>query len=182
MKLQGDYKLWTVTQTQFGQIIGVTQQRVNQLIDEKIILKDESSKNSAVMLIDSLREYYLSKQAAKDGGESVNFWKERALNEKAKRELNELKLEKERGNLYDACTVENVLAETIVNFRNKITGIPNKISPQLANKTAGEINELLAEEIEDVLNELADELEKGDFVGEDDEDPETTEGENSAED
>jgi phage terminase Nu1 subunit (DNA packaging protein) len=163
MKLQGDHNLWTVTQTQFGQIIGVSQQRVNQLIDEKIVLKDESSKNSAVLLIDSLREYYCSKQAAKDGGESVNFWKERALNEKAKRELNELKLAKARGEVYEAATVEAVMQEQLTDFKNKLLSLPNKLSPQLEGKTAGQINRLLNEELEDALKELAENYESADL-------------------
>ena len=163
MKLQGDHNFWTVTQTQLGKILGVTQQRVNQLIDEKIVFRDESSKGGAVMLIDSLREYYLSKNASKDEGESVNFWRERARNEKAKRELNELKLSRARGELYDADIVESTICESLTNFRNKLLGLPNKLAPQLVGKTAGQINEILTEEIEDVLNELANNLEGADF-------------------
>lgn len=166
MKLQGNPKVWTVTQTQFGQIIGVSQQRVSQLIDEQVLMKDETSKSGAILLIDSLREYYLSKQANKDGAESVNFWKERALNEKAKRELNEIKLEQARGNLYDAETVENVMAEILVNFRNKLTGVPNKLSPRLANKSAAEINAALTEELTDLLFELCQEFESTEFAEE----------------
>lgn len=164
MKLQGNPKIWTVTQTQFGQIIGVSQQRVSQLIDEQVLLKDEGSKSGAILLIDSLREYYLSKQAAKDGTESINYWKERALLTKKQRELTELKLEKERGNLYEAAEVEAVITEMLVNFRNKLTGIAAKLSPQLAGKNVAQINSILANEIEDNLNELADELEGANFV------------------
>lgn len=166
MKLQGNPKIWTVTQTQFAQIIGVSQQRVSQLIDEQVLMKDEGSKSGAILLIDSLREYYLSKQAAKDGAESINYWKERALLTKKQRELAELKLEKERGNLYDAAEVEGVLTELIVNFRNKLSGIAAKLSPQLAGKDVAQINKIIAAEIDDNLEELADELAGTDFTEE----------------
>ena len=166
MKLQGNPKIWTVTQTQFAQIIGVSQQRVSQLTDEQVLMKDEGSKSGAILLIDSLREYYLSKQAAKDGAESINYWKERALLTKKQRELAELKLEKERGNLYDAAEVEGVLTELIVNFRNKLSGIAAKLSPQLAGKDVAQINKIIAAEIDDNLEELADELAGTDFTEE----------------
>lgn len=164
MKLQGNPKIWTVTQSQFGQIIGVSQQRVSQLINEQVLMKDEGSKSGAILLIDSLREYYLSKQAAKDGAESINYWKERALLTKKQRELAELKLEKERGNFYEAAEVEAVITEMLVKFRNKLTGIAAKLSPQLEGKTLAQINSILAEEIEDNLNELASEMEGANFV------------------
>lgn len=166
MKLQGNPKIWTVTQTQFAQIIGCSQQRVSQLIDEQVLMKDEGSKSGAILLIDSLREYYLSKQAAKDGAESINYWKERALLTKKQRELAELKLEKARGNLYEADIVEDVISESLVNFRNKLSGIPNKLSPRLQGKNVAQINKILAEELEEVLNELADNLEAADFYDE----------------
>lgn len=167
IKLVGDYKQWVVSQTQLSKMLNISQPRINQLIDEQIVFRDDGSKNGAVFLIDSLRNYYSSKNAAKDNDGTANFWKERALHERAKRQLSELKLAVQQGELYEASTIEFALTETITNFRNKLSGIPAKMAMQLQGKTAAQINQLLTEEIENDLNELADELEGGAFLNED---------------
>ena len=152
MKLKGNYKEWTVSQSQLGTILNVSQPRVNQLIEEEIVLRDESAKNGAVLLIDSLRNYYLSKNAA---GDNVNFWKEKGLHERAKRELAELKLRIQRGELYEAAVVESVMIEHLTNFRTKLLGLPSKIAATLPPSIRGEVYDTLTAEIENALEELA---------------------------
>ena len=163
MRLTGNYNDWVVTQTQLGQILEVSQPRINQLIDEEIVMRDESSKSGAVFLIDSMKNYYLSKNAAVDGGGNVNFWKERGLHERAKRELAELKLKQRRGELYEAETVERVMIEHLTNFRNKLLGLPAKMAAVLEGKTRGEIYELINLEIEAALEELSNNYKGADF-------------------
>lgn len=167
MKINGNYKQWSVSQTQLGKILEVSQARINQLIDEEIVLRDESSKGGAVLLIDSLKNYYLSKNAATDdNGNSVNFWKEKGLHERAKRKMAELKLRERKGELYEAETVENVLFEITTNFRNKLLGLPSKFSAQLEGKPKEKINVILTEEIERCLEELSRNYTSADFKAE----------------
>lgn len=153
MKIQGEVKDATCTQTQLGRALGVSKQRVNQLIDEGVVIRDEFSTNGQVMLFESLQNFFLSKNTAGDG---VNFWKEKGLHEKAKREFAELKLSKSRGEVYDASTVEGVLVELLTNFRSKLTGLPAKYSTQLEGKTRAEIYDLLTTAIEEELTELSE--------------------------
>lgn len=160
MRIVGNYKEWSVSQTLLGQILNISQPRVNQLIDEKIVLRDESTKGSAVLLIPSLRNYYLSKNAS--GGE-VDFWKEKGLHEKAKREMTELKLQERRGELYEAETVEAVMVEQLTNFRNKLLGLPSKFATQLEGKNREEINDILTVEIENLLEELSQNYQNANF-------------------
>ena len=141
----------TMTQGELGKVLGLTQARISQLLDEGILVRDEESRRP--LLFESLRNYYLSKNAT---GEGVNFWKERGLHEKAKRELAELKLAKSRGEVYDATTVESVLVELLTNFRSKLTGLPAKYSTQLEGKTRGEIYDMLTTAIEEELTELSE--------------------------
>lgn len=156
MKLNGNYKEWAVSQTMLGKILGVSQQRVNQLIDEDVALRDESSKSGAVLLIDSLRNYYLSKRlTADEGGGEVNFWKEKSLHERAKRELTELKVRERKGELYEAEIVEQVMLEQLTNFRTKLLGLPAKFAAQLEGKSRAEIYDSLNAEIENCLEELS---------------------------
>lgn len=162
----------TVTQSQLAKALGVSQPRINQLIDEGVVVRDELATNGQVMLFESLQNYFLSKNASGDG---VSFWKERSLHEKAKRELAELKVVKARGDVYEAETVEQVMVEQLTNFRAKLSGIPSKYAAQLEGKSRGEIYEALTDAIEENLTELAEGYRADDFAEDvTDEDEKTT--------
>lgn len=179
MKLNGNYKEWAVSQSLMGKILEVSQPRVNQLIDEDIVLRDELSKSGAVLLIESLKNYYQSKQAISDeGGKSVSFWKEKALHERAKRELAELKLQERKGELYEAETVEQVMVEQLTNFRTKLLGLPAKFATRLEGKTREEIYDTLTAEIENCLSELAENYKAANFQNEEIEIEEIEDNEN----
>lgn len=165
MKVVGDVKDATVTQSQLARALDVSKQRVNQLIDEGVVIRDEQATNGQVMLFESLQNYFLSRNV-NVGDDNVNFWKERGLHEKAKRELAELKLAKSRAELYDASTVEQTLSEILTNFRSKLLGLPSKYAPQLDGKNRGDIYKMLTNAVEELLTELAAELESVNFEDE----------------
>lgn len=170
MKLDKNCKEWTVSQSHLARILEVSHQRVNQLIEEEVVVRDESSKSGGVFLIESLRNYYLSKNTVKDNESgSVNFWKEKGLHERAKRQMAELKLRVRKGELYEASIVEAVMTEQLVNFRNKLLGIPAKFATRLEGKSRAEINDALTEEIENCLDELSKNYKNANFSGDDDE-------------
>lgn len=160
MKLDGEIQDVTVTQRQLSRALQLGTTRINQLIDEGIVIRDETSRSGQVMLLESLKNYYLSKNVSGDG---VNFWKERGLHEKAKRELAELKLSKSRGEVYEAATVESVLVELLTNFRSKLLGLPAKYSPQLEGKSRAEIYDVLTAALEEELTELSEGVTEIDF-------------------
>ena len=163
-KLDGEIQLKVVTQKQLAAALGLGTTRINQLIDEGIVVRDETARNGQVMLFESLRNFFLSRNANwGDGSEPVNFWRERGLHEKAKREIAEVKLAKMKGELYESATVESVLGEIITNFRNKLLGLPSKYAAQLDGKNRGEIYSILTEAIEENLTELAAQLEDASF-------------------
>lgn len=163
MKLVGNIKEITCSQTQLGRALGLSTPRVNQLIEEGVVIRDEESKSGQVMMFDSLQNYFLSKNATGDG---VNFWKEKGLHEKAKRELAEIKVQITRGELYEAATVENVMIEQLANFRTKLLGLPSKFAPQFEGKPRGEIFDTLTAAIEECLTELAENYNSADFAPE----------------
>lgn len=156
MKITGNFKEWAVTQSLLAKILELSIPRINQLIDEEIVVRDENSKSGAVLLIDSLKNYYGSKRSNEDNGGTVNFWKERALNEKAKREINQIKLRKMTGELYTAATVENAFADVLTILRGNLLALPAKFALQLENKSRAEIHAVLTEEINFLLNNVAD--------------------------
>lgn len=153
MKYKGDIKEITVTQTALGAALGISQQRINQLADEEICVRDEFDKQGGVFLFDSLKNYFLSKNQSATGG--VNFWAEKALNEKAKREMNELKLQQARGELYVAADVESAFVEMLTALRSNLLALPAKLSAQLEGKSREEIYRSLNAELEERLEELS---------------------------
>ncbi|MBR1645167.1 MAG: hypothetical protein IJ685_00175 [Selenomonadaceae bacterium] len=163
-KLNEEITSCTVTQTNLGRALGLSQQRINQLIDEGIVIRDDFDKAGRVMLYDSLQNFFLSKNATLgEGSNNVNFWKEKGLHEKAKRELAEVKLAKTRGELYEASAVEGVLSEILTNFRSKLLGLPAKYAAQLEGKSRAKIYQLLNSAVEENLIELAAGLEGATF-------------------
>lgn len=156
MKITGNFEEWTVTQTQLAKILGLTVGRINQLIDEKIVERDESTKTGEVFLIESVKNYYESKNFYKDKkGDKVNFWEERGLHERAKRQMAELKLSKMRGEVYEAKTVDEAFRKLVMILRDNLLALPSKYAPQLEGKKPEQIYEILFEEIESNLAELS---------------------------
>ena len=130
--------------------MGLTQQRISQLELAGVMIR--ASDKSGLILAESLRSYYLSNRTTEEG---LSFWKERTLHEKAKRELAELKLRERQGELYEAETVESVLAELLTDFRNKLLGVGHKLALQLENQSAAVICKIIDTEIHSLLVELS---------------------------
>ena len=153
MKVKENIKELTTSQYNLSKALGLTPQRVNQLIDEGVVIRDEGDKSGGVMLFDSLKNYFSSKVKNADG---LDYWDEKAKHEKVKRETSELKLKKLDGSVYDAKTVELAMTEQLVTLRTKLLGLPVKLTPQLEGKKKNEIYDLMTSEIEDILNELSE--------------------------
>lgn len=131
----------------------MTQQRISQLLADKTMLRDESDKTGRVLLAESLRSYYLSNKAT---GDTVNYWKERALRERANRKLDELELKRAEGSVYDSSTVELAFIEMLSMLRTHLLGLPSKFAVQLEGKNRNEIYDILTQEIEMKLTEMSE--------------------------
>ena len=157
MKISKDLKQLTTTQTEMGRVLGITQQRVSQLVKDDIV---KVSPTGAVLVIESLKNFYKYQTGSSVDGESGNgvldLKAEQARHERAKREIAELKLAKLEGEVYDANVVEMVMVEMLSNLRTQPLGIPSKMGPLLEGKTKEEIYSDLTEEIESKLMELSE--------------------------
>ena len=151
-RLRGDLKYYVVSQTQLAAAVGLSTMRINQLIGEGIVIRDPLSRTGEVMMLESLQNFYQSRKTTGDG---VNFWNERALHEKAKRELAELKLGRAKGELLETAKVEDSLTALFRTISQKLLAIPAKMGRQLSGKSNMEIKRLLTEEIEYVLEEMS---------------------------
>ena len=173
MKVKGDIKKITVTQRQIAAAIGITPARVNQLIKDDVIVRDEDNPGGAVLLYESVKRFWSGQKSDESGIEAeLDLTRERAKHEKTKREIAELKLAKMEHRAYSARTVELVLTEMLSNLRTQLLGMPSKLAPQLEGKPRGQIYEIMTRELEERLSELSEytpELFTGEEIESDDE-------------
>ena len=159
MKVSGDPRKITVSQSNFAKAVGLTTGRISQLIKEGVVIRDDKDARGGVFLLESARNYDRLKGPAvssEDGEDSLDLMAEKARHEKVKRELAELKLAKAEARAYDARTVEMVMTEMLSNLRTQLLGLPSKLAPQLEEKSKGEIYSIMTKEIEDKLGELSE--------------------------
>lgn len=142
----------TTTQTQMARALKISQQRVSQMAKDGTLPVDETG---ALLLVDGLRKYYQGTVSGAAGLEEIDLEKERALHEKVKREIAELKLDKMKKNAYSARVVEYVMTAMVANLRTQLLGLPSKLAPMLEGKSKEEIYTAMTKEIEEKLSELA---------------------------
>lgn len=135
---------------ELARLLGITQRRVQQLTEMKVITRQPEGD---FLLPEAIAEFYGFKYKT---DESVDYMAEKALHEKAKRELAEMEVRKRQWELFEAADIKEVMTNMLVNFRTQFLGLPDKMSPQLANRSAGEINALLNQEITAELVEVKD--------------------------
>lgn len=142
-----------------GSCWGITDRRVRQLREEGIISEVARGKFN---LTESTRKYceYLRQQAnANIEGKEVklSYDQERALHEKAKREMKELQLKVMRGELHRSEDIEAIMTDMITRAKTKLLGLPSKLAPMVINRSdISLVQGMLQQQVEEALNELAD--------------------------
>ena len=164
-------------------MFGCTTRWVRSLAEEGII---DRLKNGSYELQPTVNKYInhlkLSAEINADGTDKEEYWTEKTLHEKAKRETAELQLAKMKGTMHKSEDVEEVMIDMLSRVKSKLMSIPSKMAPILGEETdINKIQGLLDDEIYMTLEELSEyspelfrgeeyiELEdgKGDVDGED---------------
>ena len=135
---------------ELASLLGLTDRRVRQLADQGVLTRQAEGD---YVLPDAIEEYYTYKYKA---DEEVDYMAEKAKHEKAKREMAELELQKRRNEVHEAENVRRVMSDMLSNLRSQLLGIPAKMAPRLADRSADYIAGELTQEIEDRLTELCD--------------------------
>ena len=91
---------------------------------------------------------------APDG--EINIEEEKALHERVKRHISELRLQTMKGELHKAEDVEKVMTDMLTSFKTRVMNIPSKVAPVLESRDAGFIKDRLTAEVTEALNELKD--------------------------
>lgn len=145
----------TVSAAVLGNIFGVTDRRIRQMAEEGIIVRAAKGRYN---LVDSLKNYILSLKLAVDSNESdnpdgeLNFEEEKALHERVKRHISEMKLQTMKGELHKADDVRHVMTDMLSSFKTRMMNIPAKVAPVLEDRDAGYIKERLTSEVTEALN------------------------------
>lgn len=124
----------TVSAAVLGDMFGVTDRRIRQMAEEGIVAR---AAKGSYKLVESIKNYMLTLKLAAEGvgveladGE-INFDEEKALHERVKRHISELKLQ-------------------------RMMNIPSKAAPILESRDATFIKDRLTSEVTEALNELKD--------------------------
>lgn len=153
-----DVESLTVSAAVLGDIFGVSDRRIRQMAEEGIISRVAKGRYN---FKESVKNYILSLKLAADASTSENpdgeldFNEEKALHERVKRHISELKLQTMKGELHKAEDVQKVMTDMLTAFKTRILNIPAKASPLLANRSeVGYIKDVLMKEVLEALNEL----------------------------
>ena len=131
--------------------LAVTPRRVRQLRDEGVI----AEKAPGLYDLQSCVVRYIS--YLRKGNGSTNLNDERAMLTKAKREAADMENEERRGNLHSTGDIEKCLAALCLNMRGRFSGLPAKLSGELAQMGGNQagIHDKLKAAIDETLEELS---------------------------
>lgn len=149
----------TVSAEVLGDLFGVKDRRIRQMAEEGSVVRAAKGR---YRLVESVKNYLLTLKLAAEGvgveladGE-IDFDEEKALHERVKRHISELKLQTMKGELHKAGDVEMVMMDMLAAFKTRMMNIPSKVAPILENRDAAFIKERLTDEVTEALNELKD--------------------------
>lgn len=159
-----DISTAVVSSRLLAEIIQVSDRRIRQLADEGIIVR---SSKGRYLLKESLKNYIVNlkvENAIKkndkvevnpnlDEVRDLNF--EKACHEHVKRQIAELKLALMKGKVYEEHNVEEVLNDMLTAFKQKMLGVPAKLSSLLENRDRTVINQILTDEMSAILDEFS---------------------------
>mgnify|MGYP001037755658 FL=1 len=155
-----DISAITVNSAALEKIIGVSDRRIRQLAEEHIIIRAAKGRYK---LMDSITNYILTLkvQMEANNAESVDgeidLEEEKAIHERVKRHISELKLQTMRGELHKSEDVERVMMDMLASVRAKLLSMPTKLAPILVSRSEIDfVRNTINREVMEALNELKD--------------------------
>ena len=151
-----------VNQKELAAILGLTDRRIRQLKTEFGLFSGASAvpggKQKRYKLEVCVPEYinYKLETEVQQGTSRVKE-KEQAEHEQIKKKISILKLRKLRRELHEADDVEKFLTDMLVNFKNRLLSVPQKVAPLVVGEDdVNVILDLLEREIFQSLDELSE--------------------------
>lgn len=149
----------TVSAAVLGDLFGVTDRRIRQMAEEGTVVRAAKGRYK---LVDSVKSYLLTLKMSVENADielpdgNIDIEEEKALHERVKRHISELKFQTMKGELHKAEDVKIVMTDMLASFKTRLMNIPSKTAPILENRDAMYIKDRLTKEVLEVLNELKD--------------------------
>lgn len=171
-----------VNQKELAKILGISDRRVRQLREEFGLFENGRSAGKKIKnyclekCVPEYINYRLDAEAKQ--GTTIMKEKEQAEHEQIKKKISVLKLRKLKRELHEAEDVEEFLTNMLMNFRNRILAVPQKVAPLIVSEDdVNIIIDILEKELFGTLDELSEydplKIDKEDtFLLEDDEEEE----------
>ena len=147
-----DYGSITVTARELADVLGLSEQKVYNL-RRRGIIQSLRIKKTEFLLGASVRSFIAFK-CGQDSETEADFHRERALKEKANRELRQMLVEQTRAQLHRACDVEAIQADSNSEIRSRLLAFSDLLASQLAGKDPSAIKEIIDKQVRKVLLEL----------------------------
>lgn len=148
----------TVSGSVLANLLNVSERRIRQLANEEIIIRFRKGRYN---LPESIKSYILYLKTNKESSEVTNdaeidYKREQAFHEKAKREKAELELALMKGSMHHSEDVERVMNDMLSSFKSKTLAMATKLAPKLiARNEISIIQDLIKREALEVLEELS---------------------------
>lgn len=140
-----------VSAADLAYILKLTTRRVNQLVEENVILREPNGKFDVSKSVENFFRHKFRVDEEKD----IDFDKEHALFEKVKRKKAELDLQEHRKQLLKATDVESLMAGMILTCKARLLTLPTKAAPKIVGeKDMAVIVDVLKNAVFEALNEL----------------------------
>lgn len=150
-----------VNQKELAAILGITDRRIRQLRNEYGLFANAltAGKKSKNYCLEKCVPEYINYKMETEAQQGTTFVKEKeqAEHEQIKKKISILRLRKLRRELHEADDVEEFLTDMLVNFKNRLVTIPQKIAPLVMSED--DINvviNIIEKEIFEALDELSE--------------------------
>lgn len=134
--------------------------------------------------MDSIINYILTLKVQMEAGNvdldgEIDLEEEKAIHERVKRHISELKLQVMKGDLHKSKDVERVMTDMLISVKTKLLSMPTKLAPLLvARNDVDYIRAAINKEVFEALNELKNynpkDFHSDEFIGEEEEEDEGT--------
>lgn len=140
--------------SELAELFRVSTRWIQKLNKEGILSQVERGKYDLAETIAQYIDYV--KMTHEVDGEKIDYNKEKALHERAKRKLAEIELDHLEGKMHKAEDVEKVMTQMLGNFRSRVLAIPTKAAPRVQGLTElAIIQEIIRKEVYEALTELS---------------------------
>lgn len=145
------------TQAYCAKLIGISERRFRELIDEGIIPRAEKSNYDLEIIVPAYCKHIREIASGRGGGEGqANKADADARRATAQAEMAEMDAAEQAGRLVPADRIGDVLHGAVLIMKTKLTAVPAKVAPLIFGiRTMAECERVLRDQIDEALAELA---------------------------